>query len=174
VLTLALSSWRLAGEIFHGETDFATRIDPVRAEFWLAKGRAALQDGRLEEAEIALRHSIACAPMNARAWYGLSRATERFDWLNRTSSRALKMSYYTGFNESDLIEGRLQLLVRTDTASDPELELLLRRQVRSIVTRAPELEQVLDRTYSVATERNREVIASEMRQANRQSPGQKQ
>ncbi|RXH16934.1 hypothetical protein EAS54_16305 [Bradyrhizobium guangzhouense] len=150
----------------------AAPIDPVRSEFWLAKGFASLDSDRPEEAQAALRHSLALSPMNARAWYGYALAAERFDWLNRTSSRALKMSYYTGFNQSDLVEGRLLLLARADTRADPELELLLRRQVRSIILRAPALEPLLERTYFAATEVNREIIASEMRQAGRTPPGQ--
>ena len=77
------------------------------------------------------------------------------------------MSYYTGFNERDLKEQRMLLLARADTASDPELEFLLRRQVRSILMHARQPKAELDRVYSAATDRNRDIIAAEFRDFGR-------
>ena len=108
--------------------------------------------------------------MDAGAWFGLAPATGRFDWLNPTASKALKMSYYTGFNRSDLVAPRLILLAQVDTTRDVELVDLLRRQVRLIITRAPELKGAVGQAYRVATDANRRIIEAEFKDAKQSIP----
>jgi hypothetical protein len=69
----------------------------------------------------------------------------RLDWLNGEASTALRMSYYTGANEIELIPLRLSLAVNFSVISDMDFQQLVRHDIRTVVTRKPELKSaVLD------------------------------
>ncbi|GIQ73789.1 hypothetical protein ACE103_14510 [Bradyrhizobium sp. ma5] len=167
--TLALSAWWLAADAMRGKSSLAAALGVVRSELWLADGWSKLQTSP-EAAEAAFTRALRLSPMDAGAWFGLAAATGRFDWLNPTASKALKMSYYTGFNRSDLIAPRLILLAQVDTTRDVELVDLLQRQIRLILTRAPELKGAIGQAYRVATDANRHIIEAEFKDANQSIP----
>lgn len=165
VVTAALSAWWLAGEILRSDPPTAARTGMVRGELWLYGGLATSGSSEASTAAAgreALVHSLSLAPTSSRAWLALALATERFGWMDRRSSAALKMSYYTGFNTSALIAPRLALLARTDSEGDPELDDILRRQIRLIVTRAPEFKTAIIAAYGTATPANRKIIEIEL------------
>jgi len=168
-VTLALSIWWLAADASRGKPSLAAGIGVVRSELWLRDGRSELQSSP-EAAEAAFTRALRLSPMDAGAWFGLASATGRFDWLNPTASKSLKMSYYTGFNRSDLIAPRLILLAQVDTTRDVELVDLLQRQIRLIITRAPELKGAVAQAYRVATDANRRIIEAEFKDANQSLP----
>ncbi|UGY01835.1 hypothetical protein [Bradyrhizobium quebecense] len=167
--TLALSIWWLAADALRGKASLAAALGVVRSELWLADGWSELQTSP-EAAEAAFTRALRLSPMDAGGWFGLASATGRFDWLNPTASKALKMSYYTGFNRSDLVAPRLILLAQVDTTRDVELVDLLQRQVRLILTRAPELKPALGQAYRVATDANRRIIEAEFKDASQSIP----
>ena len=169
VATLALSAWWLAADALRGRPTLAAGIGVVRSELWLRDGWSELPASP-ETAEAAFTRALRLSPMDAGAWFGLASATGRFDWLNPTASRALKMSYYTGFNRGDLIAPRLILLAQVDTARDVELVDLLRRQIRLILSRAPELKGAIGQAYRVAGDANRHIIEQEFKDANQDIP----
>lgn len=168
-VTLALSAWWLGADALHGKPSLAADVGAVRSELWLREGWAELQTSP-ETAEAAFTRALRLSPMDAGAWFGLASATGRFDWLNPTASKALKMSYYTGFNRSDLIAPRLILLAQVDTTRDVELVDLLQRQIRLILIRAPELKGAIGQAYRVATDANRRIIETEFKDANQGIP----
>ncbi|MGY3446663.1 MULTISPECIES: hypothetical protein [unclassified Bradyrhizobium] len=168
-LTLALSAWWLAADALRVKPSLAANIGAVRSELWLRDGWSELQPSP-EAAEASFTRALRLSPMDSGAWFGLASATGRFDWLNPTTSKALKMSYYTGFNRSDLIAPRLILLAQVDTARDVELVDLLQRQIRLILTRAPELKGAIGQAYRVASDANRRIIEAEFKDANQSIP----
>ncbi|KIU45295.1 MULTISPECIES: hypothetical protein [Bradyrhizobium] len=168
-VTLALSAWWLAADALRTRPARAAGIGVVRSELWLRDGWSELPASP-EAAEAAFTRALRLSPMDAGAWFGLASATGRFDWLNPTASRALKMSYYTGFNRSDLIAPRLILLAQVDTARDVELVDLLRRQIRLILSRAPELKGAIGQAYRVAGDANRHIIEQEFKDAGQDIP----
>lgn len=168
-VTLALSAWWLGADALRGKPSLAADVGAVRSELWLREGWRELQTSP-ETAEAAFTRALRLSPMDAGAWFGLASATGRFDWLNPTASKALKMSYYTGFNRSDLIAPRLILLAQVDTTRDVELVDLLQRQIRLILTRAPELKGAIGQAYRVATDANRRIIETEFKDANQGIP----
>ncbi|MDH2380197.1 hypothetical protein [Bradyrhizobium sp. CER78] len=167
--TLALSAWWLAADALRFKPSLAAGLGVVRSELWLRDGWNELQTSP-ETAEAAFTRALRLSPMDAGAWFGLASATGRFDWLNPTASKALKMSYYTAFNRSDLIAPRLILLAQVDTTRDVELVDLLQRQIRLILTRAPELKGAIGQAYRVATDTNRRIIEAEFKDANQSLP----
>lgn len=172
VASLALSSWWLVADAMHANPALAAKVGAVRGALWLDAGRSALEEPNAsrEQVEAGFRRSLELSPMNSSAWFGLASATERLDWLNQTSSKALKMSYYTGFNVRQLIAGRLALLAQIDSTRDPELGDLLRRQIHLILTRAPELKSALAPAYRTASGANRQIFEDEFLELHERLP----
>jgi hypothetical protein len=104
----------------------------------------------IARAHKAAQRAVILAPHDARAWLMLASLDTRFDWLNRKSAGALRMSYYTGFNELDLIPVRLIVAVRSDALDDGELQDMVRREIRLIITRRPDLRPILHTAYNEA------------------------
>jgi len=90
---------------------------------------------------VALR-ALTLAPHDARVWLALS----GFDPPERKWS-ALQMSYLTGANETELIPLRLQLALRSNAIADKQIQQLVHHEVRTIVTRKPELKPAILAAY---------------------------
>src|SRR5437762_161285 len=93
VVTLALSSWWLAADLSRAKPALSAEIGVIRGELWLRKGLLDQKSPNeaVESTEAAFRRALELAPMNSSAWFGLAAASQRLDWLNRASSRALKI-----------------------------------------------------------------------------------
>jgi hypothetical protein len=96
--------------------------------------------------EVADR-ALAFAPHNAGVWLVLASVNSRFDWLNSNAAAALRMSYYTGANETELIPLRLLLAVQSVALGDSDFQQLVRHDIRTIVTRKPELKPAIVAAY---------------------------
>jgi hypothetical protein len=96
-----------------------------------------------EVADRALRYS----PHDARIWLDLASIDSRLDWLNGKAAAALRMSYYTGANETELIALRLPLAVRSEALGDKDFQQLVNHDIRVIVARKPELKPVILMAY---------------------------
>jgi hypothetical protein len=96
-----------------------------------------------EVADRALRYS----PHDARIWLDLASIDSRLDWLNGKAAAALRMSYYTGANETELIALRLPLAVRSEALGDKDFQQLVNHDFRVIVARKPELKPVILMAY---------------------------
>jgi hypothetical protein len=117
--------------------------------FWSEDQRQA----RAQTAEIGeqggavANRALSYAPHDARIWLVLASLDRRFDSLNHRAAAALRMSYYTGSNEIDLIPVRLLLAVRSDALGGEEFQEFLRHDIRTIVTRRPELKPAIAAAY---------------------------
>jgi hypothetical protein len=165
--TAALSAWWLAAEISRSDPSIAASVGIVRGDLWLDQGLARSATSITSHTGVrpALERAARFSPANSEVWLALALASERFDWLDQRTAAALKMSYYTGFNTAALVAPRLQLLARTDSARDPELGDILRRQIRLIVTRASALNPAITQAYATATPANRQLIEAELRES---------
>jgi hypothetical protein len=95
--------------------------------------------------------ALALAPHDARIWLVLASIDLRFDWINqKAAAAALRMSYYTGPNRTELIPLRLHLAVRSEALADKDFQELVRHDIRIIVTRKPELKPTILSVYSEA------------------------
>lgn len=162
IVTAMLSIWWLAPLTVRNA--FVARLGIIRGQLWLNEGQALTQKPGASETEMQspFRIAVTLGPANSEAWFALALATERNDWIDGRATAALKMSYYTGFNVTALVAPRLELLVRTDLVRDPELRDILTRQLRVILTRAPDLKPAITAAYASATEINRRFIESEL------------
>jgi hypothetical protein len=101
----------------------------------------------IEQARGVADRALAFAPHDARIWLVLASIDSRFDWLNHKAAAALRISYYTGANETDLIPLRLLLAIHSDALADKDFQLLVRHDIRTIVTRKPELKPAILAAY---------------------------
>ena len=101
----------------------------------------------VEQAHDVADRALAFAPHDARIWLVLASIDSRFDWLNHKAAAALRMSYYTGANETDLIPLRLLLAIHSDALADKDFQQLVRHDIRTIVIHKPELKPAILATY---------------------------
>jgi hypothetical protein len=117
--------------------------------FWTDdRDRTSPQDSEtIERAREVTNRALTFSPHDARIWLVLATIDSRFDWLNRKATDALRMSYYTGANETDLIALRLALAVRSGALGEQDFQQLVSHDIRIIVTRKPELKPVIQAAY---------------------------
>jgi hypothetical protein len=129
----------------------AASLGYIRGDLWaeyaLTYSDILSVDGRtgaqsvevIEHAREITNRALSLVPSDAQIWLLLARIDARFDWLNGKSSTALRMSYYTGTNETELIASRLPLAINSSEIGDPDFQQLVRHDIRIVVTRKPEL-----------------------------------
>jgi len=112
----------------------------------------------IERARVIAERALAFRPHDARVWLVLASIDSRFDWLNRKASAALRMSYYTGANEIALIPERLFLALSLPAISDADFQQLVRHDLRTIVTRKPEMKSAIVNAYQSALPEGRQFV----------------
>ena len=95
--------------------------------------------------------ALALAPHDARTWLVLAGIDTKFDQRNRKPATALRMSYYTGANEPEVIPLRLLLAVNSPALSDEDFQDLVRHDIRVIVSHEPELKPAILAAYRDAS-----------------------
>jgi hypothetical protein len=68
------------------------------------------------------------------------------------------MSYYTGANEIELTPLRLLVLARSDALTNDDLKQLVYRDIRNVITRAPQLKYTIITAYREASPVGRELF----------------
>ena len=153
-----------------GDASWAARIGLLRGELWseLTYTYSALdwidpsstppQD--LTEAVASALQTLKLLPADAGVWLMLADLSPRLSQPAVKPVEALKMSYYTGANEDDLVPLRMLTSARIDTGADPELERLFQDQVEMVLSARPELRPALTSAYAVATPQARQLIGA--------------
>jgi hypothetical protein len=125
----------------------AAQLGVIRGDLWaddailLASGlldeKAAGTAGRapqaLEAARGVAERAARLAPHDSRMWLLLAAIDAR---LERRPEAMLKMSYYTAPNDVALMALRLQIATRSEAISDPDLQVLVSGEMRSILKKA--------------------------------------
>jgi hypothetical protein len=150
----------------------AARIGLVRGDLWaddvltyanlywsdvLVGGRSEVS-AIIEQARIVAERAVIYAPHDARAWLVLASLASRFDWLDRKAAAALRMSYYTGSGEFELVPLRLGVALRSNAIFESELQQLVQREMRAIVAKRPDLKPSIRQAYDDALPEGRVFI----------------
>jgi hypothetical protein len=158
----------------------AAEIGGWRGDLW-ATYAMTLEGGLLAQANIAKPRgstevnengrdaaitAVALAPTDARIWLLLALIDQRRDRLGRGTLGSLKMSYYVGPNDAVLIPTRLRVATSSPAIADPELQDLVGREIRTIVTRRPDLKSALLDAYREALPEGRQLIDSKVAELN--------
>jgi hypothetical protein len=160
----------IAATKLQGRALQAARIGVLRGELWseLAYTYAALEwtkaptpagspDGARRGAEAAVK----LKPVNPAVWLFLADLAIRYQWTDPNPVESLKMSYYTGAHEDDLIPQRLLVASRFDTSADPELDRLFRRDIEYVLSYRPNLKSAISGAYGQASAQAQQAIQSE-------------
>jgi hypothetical protein len=137
----------------------AASLALVRGDLWTksALASAALLDSNPglnstnDQVRERLVNALTSAPYQADVWLTLARLANQFKWTRYDTAALLKMVYYTGSNDVDLVAARTKLALRLNaTTVDAELQDLVKRDVNLILQRWPELRPALVEAYRSA------------------------
>jgi hypothetical protein len=113
----------------------------------------------LDSTRTAAVRAAELAPYDTRAWLLLAEVVSQA--LDHNAG-ALKMSYYTGPNELSLVPLRINIAIRTGAIADPELQILVGGEIRTIITRKPELKPLIVSAYRSAPPEGRRFIETQV------------
>jgi hypothetical protein len=145
--------------------ELAAKIGLVRGDLWadyamtlmpqlpqeIARGGTVAPSRPAEVARAAAQRAASLAPHDSRIWLLLAAVASELDRRGRESDGALRMSYYTGPNELALMPLRLSIAARSNAIGDADLQLLVGQEIRTILTRKPELKPWIVLAYRNAS-----------------------
>ncbi len=133
-----------AAAVHRDAARWAAFIGGIRGDLWAESGftYADLLVGTdpdpnmsatLSRARASLDHALDNAPNQSGAWLLLAGLALRYPPAGVDATQALKMSYYTGPSERNLIPLRLRMAMQADKSNDEELRQLAGRDIRLLL-----------------------------------------
>jgi hypothetical protein len=120
------------------------------AQLWPGAERAANSSTAGDDGRGVVERALAYAPHASGVWLMAAGLASRLGWPRSDALSALKMSYFTGPNEIHLIPLRLFTATHSNALTDDDVQRLVQREVRMILTRWPELKPALPAAYDNA------------------------
>jgi hypothetical protein len=132
-----------------GDAALAAMIGAIRGDLWaesaytyayllFSESAETANEGltlSLAQARAALDHALGDAPHESGAWLLRAGLSLRYPSFGFNALEALKMSYYTGPSEQDLMPLRLRVAVQLVSFDDIEIRQFVRRDVRLLLAR---------------------------------------
>jgi hypothetical protein len=143
---MAASIGLIRGDLW---ADYAMTLAPELSGGFTGGSRGATAEA-FDNARSAAVRAVELAPHDSRVWLLLAGMDSQRDRLTRDAAGALKMSYYTGPTELPLIPSRIVIATRSDAITDPELQILVGGEIRTIITRKPDLKPLILTAYRYA------------------------
>jgi hypothetical protein len=112
----------------------------------------------VEQMFAADESAVTLAPYDPRGWLVLALLRSSTRSAQAEIGSALKTSYYTGLNDTDLIPLRLRVMTQAADMADAELQSMLIGDIRSIVMRIPSLRDTLADIYRAASPEAKDMI----------------
>jgi hypothetical protein len=112
----------------------------------------------LQQAKANLTRAVSLLPADSSVWLLLGGLASRYHWQSPNAIEALKMSYYTGPEERDLIPLRITLSARLDVGADPELDRLFRQELETVFKSEPNFRAGVVTAYRGGTPQGRLLI----------------
>jgi hypothetical protein len=152
--------------------DLAAKVGGIRGDLWtdaaftyatlLQSGPAgdAAQRATANEARATVERALTHAPHESAAWLFAAGLGFHFDWPDTNPTAALKMSYYTSPNDIYLVPLRLFTATHSNALADDDMQQLVRRDVRMILTRWPHLRPALVAGYRDAESAAKRLLES--------------
>lgn len=120
------------------------------AQLWPGAERTANSSTAGDDGRAVVERALAYAPHASGVWLMAAGLASRFGWPRSDALSALKMSYFTGPNEIHLIPLRLFTTTHSSALTDDDIQRLVQREVRMILTRWPEMKAALPAAYDNA------------------------
>ncbi len=110
------------------------------------------------EARLDLEKAVRYSPHRGDVWLMFAAMADRYNWQGYQPSALLKMSYYTAPNELSLFPLRFQISLRPNSLQDSEIQDMIRRDIRMVVTKAPSLKPALIAAYKSAPSSSKAMV----------------
>jgi hypothetical protein len=155
----------------------AASIGVIRGDLWaddailLAEGvqdeitaaKPVTNPDTLEAVRTVAEKAAMLSPHDSRIWLLIAVISARIDPLDHRVGRSLMMSYFTGPDTAALMPLRLVVATRSDVVSDPDFQILVSGEIRTIIRSKPELKSAILFAYRSALPAGKEFIANTLR-----------
>jgi hypothetical protein len=105
-----------------------------------------------------VKTALGIGPHDARMWLTLALLRAHGNLGDASIVEPLKMSYFTGPNQAELIPPRLDLVSGISAIGDPDLQELAASDVRAILTRFADLRPLLVAAYARGTTSGKKLL----------------
>ncbi|MGB6542930.1 MAG: hypothetical protein WBF03_18895 [Xanthobacteraceae bacterium] len=153
-----------------GAAATAATIGAIRGDLWAesaftysdllfdktASAANADTSQNLARGRVSLERAVEDAPITPAAWLLLAGFALRYPSAAFDATEILKMSYYTGPSDQDLLPLRLRMAVHSETLNDVEMRQFIARDLRLLITRQQKSE--ITQTYSAASPAGKRLI----------------
>lgn len=113
-----------------------------------------------QQADASLNRAFENAPVNSGAWLLFAALAARASSSAPKATAALKMAYYTGPSEADLVSLRLTMAAQFADFADPEIQPLVMRDLRLLLAR--QQTSAIVAAYDAASPAGREFIGKSL------------
>jgi hypothetical protein len=152
-------------------------IGVIRGDLWresaFTYADLMWDDGRggadLVQARSALSFALTAAPHQSSVWLLLAGLASRYQLAGVDVKEIVRMSYYTGPSELELMPLRLWVAVRSDALSDSELRDSISREVRLLFTH--QQKSAIVAAYNAAPSEGRQFIEQTIREIDPSAAG---
>ena len=149
---------------------WTARIGAIRGDLW-AESAFTYADlmwsdrsggADLAQAYSSVNYALTAAPHQSSVWLLLAGLESRYQLPGIDGKEALRMSYYTGPSELELMPLRLWIAVHSDAFSDIDLRDSVRREVRQLFSH--QQKSALVAAYNAAPSVGRQLIEQVIRE----------
>jgi hypothetical protein len=153
-----------------GNARWAARIGAIRGDLWAESAFTYADlmwsDGRgaadLVQAHSSINYALTAAPHQSSVWLLLAGLAARYQLPGIDLKEAVRMSYYTGPSDLELMPLRLLIAVHSDVFSDTELRDSFSREVRLLFSH--QQKSALIAAYNAAPSVGRQFIEQTIRE----------
>jgi hypothetical protein len=164
------SAWLLLAEISRVDVKSAAEFGAIREDLWTESALTyrnliwgdAEGASKLAQAYSSLDRVLSNSPHQSRAWLILAVLASRYRTLGVDPKEAVRMSYYTGPSELELMPLRLWIAAHLDAFSDAELRDFINREVRLLITH--NAKSAIITAYNAAQPAGRQLIEQTVRE----------
>jgi hypothetical protein len=155
-------------------SEWSARVGHIRGELWADAARTFSEE--LWQARISklaggrrrdfAQRSVYYAPHRSEAWV-LSVPTDAQQGEPRENAvAAIRMSYFTAFSQLDLASLRLIAALRSGAFEDPELQEMVKREARLMITRRPDFSSAITTAYAYAPPAGKAFLEATIREVD--------
>lgn len=118
---------------------------------WGEPAATSANENARKESQMDMERALRYSPHRGDVWLMLAAMADRYNWQEYQPNALLKMSYFTAPSELSLFPLRVRASLRPNAIQDPEIQDMVRRDIRVIVTKSPALKPTLATAYRTSS-----------------------